>query len=99
VARAQRKEPGWEHLFEVPGVEWEDQTEGLKAIHVTIKGSKHIVVYAYHRSSEFNVTTYIEGQYSNASNEQWMGPMEALCVILEALKDASSTLQTSKLGT
>lgn len=97
--RPSRKPKGWEHLFEVPGVAWEDQVEGMKAIHVTIKGSKHIVVYAYHKSSEFNVCTYYENQFTDSGDDQWMGPMEALCIILEALKDSSSTLQTSKLGT
>ena len=88
--RIKKKEPGWEHLFDVPGLRWEDQTESLKALHVTCKG-KHIVVYAYLRAHEFNVVTYLEGGYANEDCEQWMGPMEALCVILEALKDRKPT--------
>lgn len=85
-----KKVPGWEHLFEVPGERWEDQTESLKAMHVTCKG-KHIVVYAYLRAHEFNVVTYLEGGYANEDCEQWMGPMEALCVILEAQKEKQPT--------
>lgn len=98
MARIQRKAAGWEHLFEVPGCAWEDQTDGLKAIHVTIKGIKHIVVYAYEKSSEFNVVTYYENEYTGTENEQWLGPMEALCILLEAMKD-SSIQQTSYSAT
>lgn len=92
--RVQRKEPGWEHLFEVPGCQWEDQTDGLKAIHVTCKGY-HIVVYAHHRANEFNVIKYIANNYTSAEQEQWLGPMEALCVILEAIKTREQENSTS----
>lgn len=92
--KIKRKAPGWEHLFEVPGERWEDQTESLKAMHVTCKG-KHIVVYAYLRAHEFNVVTYLEGGYANEDCEQWMGPMEALCVILEAQKEAGHAKEIS----
>ena len=97
MRRLQRKPEGWEHLFEVPGYRWEVQTDGLKALHVDL-GHKHVVVYAYHKAAEFNVVTYLKDHYTGGDDEQWLGPMEALCVVLEALKEAS-TPPTSKPGT
>lgn len=101
--RPVRKPSGWEHLFEVPGCKWEDQVEGMKAIHITIAAkdharNRHIVVYAYHNSSEFNVCTYHEGVYNEPDSEGWMGPMEAMCLVIEAIKD-SSTPPISKHAT
>ena len=88
-----KKEPGWEHLFDVPGCLWEKQTDDLKAMHVTVPGNRHVVVYAYALPQEFNVVTYKENEYSDPSQDHtlWVGPMEAMCIILECLKEASSS--------
>lgn len=90
------KPKGWEHLFDISGLKWEMQTDGLQAIHVTIKGSRHIVVYAYAVKTDMLVVTYMEGAYSaKEDNEIWVGPMEAMCILLEALKEKSSISTTS----
>lgn len=94
MGRLHRKPEGWEHLFEVPGHQWETQTDGLKALHIEV-GQKHLVVYAYHKATEFNLVTYLKDVYTDGDSEQWLGPMEALCVVLEVLKEASTPL-TSK---
>lgn len=92
TGRIKRKERGWEHLFELEGERWEDQSEDLKAMHVTIPGNRagcgrHIVVYAYALAAEFNVIEYLEGGYTSEDREQWLGPMEAMCLLLEAVKE------------
>lgn len=89
MARIQSKPLGWDHLFEVPGYRWEDQTQDLKALHIETK-EYYLVVYAYARATEFNCVKFYPNQYTAKDDEQWLGPMEAMCLALEALKLAST---------
>lgn len=102
AGRLTRKSKGWEHLFEVPDLPWEKQTEDLYSMHVTVPGSRHVVVYAYHETTEFYVVTYMENAYTDPTEDKqlWIGAMEALCIVLEALKERNSLIPpTSKRGT
>lgn len=88
--------PKLKDCFKVEGVRWEKQsTDGIWAIHIEIPSMAHVCCWAYAEKDQYYVQRYHVGVYAGDAEGQWLGPMEAMCVVLEAQKEAAELASKS----
>jgi len=78
-------------LFKVDGAEWEAPAHGggIYSLHVELDNGDHFCVWAYsdHSPDNYCCVRYKANQFTGPEHELWLGPLEAQCLVLEALKE------------
>lgn len=85
---------GPNQLFLVEGYNWEyDMLNATYSLHIPI-GEDHLCVWAIGVTARFSVSRFRVGMFSMPATIV-CGPLEALCIVEEAIKEAKACL-TSK---
>lgn len=77
-------------LFEVPGAKWERVEDNVYYCTVEV-GDDWLCVWSYPEKNEYLCIKYKANKFTGADQELWLGPLEALCLIEDALKEATAT--------
>jgi hypothetical protein len=85
-------------LLKVDGCKWEAAGAGAWCLDVKVNEDL-VCVWSYPDNNDYLVVNYRANEFSGADSEQWLGPLETLCVIEEALKKASSTAKNTSSDT
>lgn len=80
-------------LFDIPGAPWEMQIKDeVYAAHVEIRCTpggpvhEHVCIWAYRgHKDEYLLVRYKSAQFTGRDEEQWLSPMEAMGVMLDAV--------------
>lgn len=77
---------GMPPLFELEGYRWECNGE-MYSLHIPVGLSRHYC-FVTRKGTAYEVTLYIAHKYHLHKRWEGMGPLEALCLAEEAVKEA-----------
>jgi hypothetical protein len=75
-------------LLHVEGHKWDVCEGGIWCMDIRI-GTDMLCLWAYADEPDYLCVRYKDNSFVGMDNEQWLGPLETLCLIEEALKGAS----------